>query len=79
MHEVMEVIKQLKDSDQTAGVQTFFLTLSCADLKWNDMFYVIFKVNGINISEDEIIGMSYSDRYKLLKRNPVIVARHFQY
>ena len=43
------------------------------------MFYVIFKVNGINISEDEIIGMSYSDRYKLLKRNPVIVARHFQY
>ena len=39
MHEVWAMVKQL-------GVPTFFLTLSCADLRWNDMFYVISKVNG---------------------------------
>ena len=68
MHELMVMIKQL-------GVLTFFLTLSCATLKWNDVFYAISKVNGI----DEINGMSYSDRFNLLNENPVIVARHFQY
>ena len=72
MHEVTAMVKQL-------GVPTFFLTLSCADLRWNDMFYVIYKAHVIDISEDEINGMSYSDRCKLLNRNPVIVARHFQY
>ena len=53
MHEVMVMAKQL-------GVPTFFLTLSCADLRWNDVFYATSKVHGIDISEDEI--MSYSDR-----------------
>ena len=43
------------------------------------MFYAISKVDGIDISEDQISGMSYSDRCKLLNGNPVIVARHFQY
>ena len=72
MHEVMAMVKQL-------GVPTFFLTFSCADLRWNDMFYAISKASGIDISEDEISGMSYSDRCKLLNENPVIVATHFQY
>ena len=70
MHEAMAMVKQL-------GVSPFFLILSCADLRWNDMFYVIFKVNGTDISEDEINGMSYSDRCKLLNGNPVIVGKHF--
>ena len=70
MHEVMAMVKQL-------GVSPFFLILSCADLRWNDMFYVIFKVNGTDISEDEISDMSYSDRCKLLNGNPVIVGKHF--
>ena len=72
MHEVMVMVKQL-------GVPTFFLTLSCAALRWNDVFCAISKVNGIDISEDEINGMSYSDRCKLLNGKPVIVARYFQY
>ena len=71
MHEVMVMVEQL-------GVPTFSCTLSCAGLRWN-MFYAISKVNGIDISEDEINGMSYSDKCKLLNGNPVIVARHFQY
>ena len=72
MHEVMAMVKQL-------GVPPVLLILSCADLRWNDMFYVISKVNGTDISEDEICGISYSDRCKLLNGNRVIVAKHFQY
>ena len=56
MHELMTMVKQL-------GVPTFFITLSCADLRWYDTFYVIYKINGIDISEDEISGMSYSASY----------------
>ena len=72
IHEVMVMVKQLGDPN-------FFLTLSCAYLRWNDMFYVISKVNGIHISEDEISSMSYSDRCKLLNGNSMIVASPFQY
>ena len=43
------------------------------------MFHDISKINGIDICEDEINDMSYSDRCKFLNENPVIVARHFQY
>ena len=31
------------------------------------------------LSEDEIQDLSYQDRYKLLNKNPVLVARHFQF
>ena len=55
MHKVMIMVKQL-------GAPSFFLTLSCADVRWNDVFYAISKANGTDISEDEINGISYSDR-----------------
>lgn len=33
----------------------------------------------MNFSESDIINFSYQDRSNLLNRNPVLVARHFQY
>ena len=72
MHEVMEAIKQIR-------VPNFLLAHSWADSRWNDTFYVVLKVNGTDISEDEIIGMSYTDSCKLLKGNPVIVTGYFRY
>lgn len=33
----------------------------------------------MNFSESDIINFSYQDRCNLLNRNPVLVARHFQY
>ena len=47
LHEVLAMVKQL-------GVPTFFLTLSCADLKWNELISIIAKLNGLNISEEDI-------------------------
>ena len=70
--DVLAMVKQL-------GMPTFFLTLSCADLRWNEFISIISKLNKINFSESDIINFSYQGRCNLLNRNPVLVARHFQY
>ena len=67
--EVLATIRQL-------GCPTFFMTLSCADLHWNDLIVNIFK---LKISEEHIEKMSYLQKFKILNENPVFVARHFQY
>ena len=61
------------------GTPTFFLTLSCADLRWNELISIIFKLNRVDISDEEVDEMSYHKKCDTLNKNPVIVARHFQY
>ena len=58
------------------GIPTFFLTLSCADLRWNEILAIIRKLNEADF---DISSLSYHDRCKLLNENPVVIARHFQY
>ncbi|KXJ10654.1 ATP-dependent DNA helicase PIF1 [Exaiptasia diaphana] len=70
MYEVIAMVKQL-------GIPTWFMTLSCEDLRWNDLFQIIAKIKGMNYSDDDIARLSYNERCSLL--NPVIVAKHFQY
>ena len=60
------------------GTPTLFLTLSCADLRWNKLIPIIFKLNHIDISHEEVDGMSYHERCDTLNKNPILVARHFQ-
>ena len=72
LYEVLAMVKQL-------GIPTFFLTLSCADLRWNELISIISKLNKLNLSDLDIINLSYQDRCNLLNSNPVLVARHFQY
>ena len=72
LFEVLAMVKQL-------GLPTFFLTLSCADLRWNELVSIISKLNGLNLSEEDIEALSYFDRCKILNSNPVLLARHFQY
>ena len=61
------------------GTPTFFLTLSRADLQWNELISIIFKLNGIDIANEDIDRLSYHERCDTLNKNPVLVARHFQY
>ena len=70
LHEVLAIVKQL-------GLPTFSLTLSCADLRWNELISIMSKLEGSVLSEDEIQDLSYQDRCKLLNKNPVLVARYF--
>ena len=55
--EVLAVVEQL-------GCPTFFLTLSCADLRWNELVHIISKLNSLGLTKKNVA---------------VLVARHFQY
>ena len=55
--EVLAMVKQL-------GCPTFFLTLSCADLRWNELVHIISKLNSLGLTKKNVA---------------VLVARHFQY
>ena len=60
------------------GTPTFFLTFPCADLRWNELIYIIVKLNGIDIADEDIDRLSYHERCDTLNKNPVLVARHFE-
>lgn len=68
---MLAMVKQL-------GLPTFFMTLSCADLRWNELVEIIAKLNGNDISEEDINNLNYFDRTKIMNSNPVL-SRHFQY
>ena len=70
--EVLAMVKQLR-------CPSFFFTLSCADLKWNDVVEVILKSRNLQMAAEEIAGRDYFTRCKFLNDNPVTVVRHFQY
>ena len=69
---VLAMVKQL-------GIPTFFMTLSSADLKWNELISIINKLNKQGLSEEDIRNLAYHQRCQLLHSNPVLVARHFQH
>ena len=55
------------------------MTLSHADLRWNGLAEVIWKVNRLGLSLEDIENMNYFEKCHLLNKYPIIVARHFQY
>ena len=67
--EVLAMVKQLR-------ISTFFLILSCADLRWNEILVIIRKLNEVDF---DILSLSYRDRCKVLNENPLLVARHLRY
>ena len=71
LHQVLAMVKQL-------GTPTFFLTLLCADLRWNELISIIFKFKRLDISDEEVDEMLYYERCDSLIENPELVARHFQ-
>ena len=61
------------------GCPTFFMTLSSADLRWNELISIIAKLDNPKLSEEDIEKILYHDRCKFLNSNPVLVAWRFQY
>ena len=72
MYEVIAMVQQL-------GIPTWFMTLSCADLRWHELFHILSRVRGENMTDEEIENLSYNEKCSLLNLNPVIVAKHFQH
>ena len=72
LFEVLAMVKQLE-------MPNYFLTLSCADLRWQELPSIINKLNNLGLSDKELKNLSHQERTKLLNENPVLVARYFQY
>ena len=72
MYEVVAMVKQL-------GIPTWFMTLSCADLRWNELFQIVARTQGRDITEEEVEALSYVERCQMLNSNPVVTAKHFQH
>ena len=72
LNDVLAMVKQL-------GIPTYFLTLSCADLRREELPYIINKLNSLGLRDEDLKSLSCEERSNLLKHNPVFVARHFQY
>ena len=71
LYDVSARVKQL-------GIPTYFLTLSCADLRREELPYIINKLNNLGLCEEELENSSYQERCNLLNNNPVFVTRNFQ-
>ena len=68
---VLAMVKQL-------GIPTYFLTLSCAELRWKELLYVIKKLKDLGLSDKELKYISLQEWYNL-NNNLVLVIRHFEY
>ena len=54
------------------------MTLSCADLKWNELISIIGKLKGEKLTSERISSMDYFERCSL-NFNSVLLASQFQY
>ena len=72
LFEVLAMIKQL-------GPPMWWLTLSYADLRWKELYEILSKLQGKELSAEEIDALTYEERCKMLNSNLVVVAKHFQY
>ena len=70
-YDVLAMMKQLR-------IPMYFLTV-CAALRWEELPYIINKLNNLGLSKEEFKNLSYQDRCNLMINNPVLVARHFHY
>ena len=56
LHEVLAMVEQLSSP-------TFFLTLSCADLRWQELVSISSKLNLLDYSNEFIKNMTYQEIY----------------
>ena len=71
-YDLLAMIRQL-------GTPTWFFTLSAADMKWPDVIQIIARQYGHHFTDEQIEAMSFEDKSKWLRCNPVTAARHFHY
>ena len=71
-YDVLAMMRQL-------GLPTWFFTVSAADMQWPDLLQTIARQYGTILSDDDVKNLSYKERTRWLRSNPVTAARHFQY
>ena len=43
------------------GIPTYFLTLSCPDLRWEELAHIINKLSNLGLSDKELKNFSYQE------------------
>ena len=61
------------------GPYTFFATFSGAEFYWTDIIKTVAKQYGETLTDEQINNMTWNEKCKYLKRNPVTVARQIDY
>ena len=56
-----------------------FLTLSCADLRWNELVEIISKLNSLGLTKENVEGLNYFESCNILNSNAILLARHFHH
>ena len=72
MYEVIVIVKPL-------GIPTWFVTLSCADLRWPELLQILARIQGNDLTDEQVDALSYNEKCQMLNLNPVVVTKHFQY
>ena len=72
LYDLLAMVRQL-------GIPTYFMTLSCAELRCEELPCIINKFNNLGLSDKELKNSSYQELCNLLNNSPVLVARHVQY
>lgn len=71
--DVFAMIRQL-------GILTWFCSMTSAKTKWNSLFKILSKLlNNGELSDEEIFELSWTDKYKLIKKIPVTCLGYFHY
>ena len=55
MYKVVSMVKEL-------SITTWFMTLSCADLIWPELFQVIARTQGLILTDEQSEALSYNER-----------------
>lgn len=71
MYELLAAVKQFK-------IFTWFLTMSAADMRWEDTLRALARSQGKNLSKEDIDRLNWEEKSSLLRSNPILAARHFQ-
>ena len=72
MYEVIVMVKPL-------GIPTWFVTLSCADLRWPELLRILARIQGNDLTDEQVDALSYNEKCQTLNLNPVVVTKHFQH
>lgn len=62
------------------GLPTWFCSFSAAETKWTPLLITLGKlINKVEYTEEDVLKMSWEEKCKLIKADPVTCARYFDY
>lgn len=62
------------------SLPTWFISLSAADTRWNDLLNMLAKLNdAIEYSDEDVEVLTWQDKTRLVQKDPIICSRYFDH